>query len=55
MHLEMKERTDRVILLGARQVLERARVAESTWTIKKWMKIMKLVQNVGVIGEVETK
>jgi len=49
------ERTGRLILLDTQQELERSRVAKSTWTIKKWMKIMKLVQNVGVIGEVERK
>jgi hypothetical protein len=51
--VETSERTDRLILLVTRQELERPRVAKSTWTIKKWMKIMKLVQNAGVIGEVE--
>jgi hypothetical protein len=48
-------RTDRLILLGTRQELERPRVARNTCTIKKWIKIMKLVQNVVVIGEVERK
>ena len=53
--LETREWTAGVILLGTLQALECARVAKSTWTIKKWMKIMKLVQNVGVICEVERK
>jgi hypothetical protein len=53
--LDTNEQTERVILLGTQHALESAPVVEGNWTIKKWMKIIKLVQNVGVIGEVERK